>query len=192
MSIGVPYVWTDSEWDFYQGWSSKIHIDPLCTNNHHLQSVLPPSRWLEVASDDEGTTPPWDFRGLEHLLTAAYFHAPKLKELLMGCDLSKLSADLFSSGNSAHLLQGLAPRLTMLRADYTSRSHEYNFDFETSIGQILNAASRLEELQLTPRNNLADWDAVFEETKWPRLRVLNLGDGLLSLSALKVSESRVF
>lgn len=187
----VPYIWTDLEWGLYQEWSAKFHSDSQWTKNHH-ENVLPPSRWSEVASDDEDTKHPWDFRGMEHLLKAALLHAPKLKELLMGCDVSKLSADLFTSGDSARVLQELAPRLTILRADCTWLSPEPNFDFEISIENTLDVASRLEELHLTLRGSLADWDAIIEGITWPRLRVLALGDGALSFSALKVSEFGIF
>ena len=182
----LPYIWTDSEWYFYDEWSAKFHIDSQWINFQH-ESFLPPSRWSDVASDDENAKPPWDFRGLEHLLKAALLHAPKLKELLMGCDLSNLSADLFTSEGSARALRKLAPRLTMLRADCTRNSHELNYGFGTSIKNTLKKASRLEELYMTLPSNLADWNAIFRKIKWPRLRVLNLGDGAMSFSALKVS-----
>ena len=185
----VPYIWNNFEWDFYQEWSSKRYSDLSWTNIHHRQDVLPPSRWSEVAFDDEDTNPPWGFRGLEHLLKAALLHAPKLKELLMGCDTSNLSASLFTSGDFAHTVRNLAPRLTMLKALCESGSEEPNHDFATNIENILLAASRVEELYLIPQITLANWDAIFRQITWSRLRVVDLGDGILSVSALKVSDS---
>ena len=183
----LPYIWTESEWDFYGEWSAKLHIDPQWIDFQH-EIFLPPSRWSDVASDDENTKPPWDFRGLEHLLEAALLHAPKLKELLIGCDLSELPAGLFTSGGSARALRKLAPRLTMLKVNCAWNFHEPNYGYEISIKKTLNAASRLEELYLTLPVDLAACCAILEEIKWPRLRVLDFFGGVMSLSALMVSQ----
>lgn len=148
--------------------------------------IATPTLWSEAHEIEGGlNSHPWDFRGVEHLLKAASSSAPKLEELLLGCQFSNLSTEFYSRLDLFQAMTKLAPQLTILKSDCrapTGSSYSMWFPLITT---ILHEARHLEELYLTMSQNMGKWNQMFQTEEWPNLRVFDFGDAEVDLESLK-------
>ncbi|KAL8833127.1 MAG: hypothetical protein Q9170_004485 [Blastenia crenularia] len=164
----LPLTCKPSDW--YHEWS----LQPF-------KGIAPPTQWSE---EDHLLDPRhmewdhWDFRGIAHLMTAAAKCAPKLDTMILGCDLSKLSWELYEGK-----LSPIAPRLTTLKLSctipYVGHDEQIGLAPIGRISKTLQELTSLEELYLTLEMTAEPWNPVLQALKLPHLRVLDLGDGLL-------------
>ena len=138
-----------------------------------FEGIARPARWTAARMNDYDDIQenlqkyPWDFRGVDNVLKAALLHAPNLRELLIGCQNSPLSAEIYGRPGSADTVRELVPRLSLLKID-TSR--KMLADRRTgSVAPILQSAHHLEELLLSTAFELQSL-----AKNWSRLRVLDL------------------
>lgn len=99
------YLWKDFDW--YHEWSAK-----------RFEGINPPSRWSEADYNGDGANlylHPWDFRGIGKLFEAAFFHAPRLRELFLGCRTSNLSTGIYGLTRVPQNILDLVSRLTALK-----------------------------------------------------------------------------
>ena len=113
---------------------------------------------------------PWDFRGIDNLLKAALLHAPKLRELLIGCQNSNLSEEIYGRPDIVVTATELVSRLSLLKIDASGRRQAADQPLDP-VATILQRSHQLEELHLTRYYGMT---ALIR--KWSQLRVLDLGD----------------
>ena len=171
-----PFMWSQHEW--YNKWFSEQH-----------KATARPSRWAEAEyvwaeadySKDVMNDYPWDFQGIDNLFEAAILHAPRIEKILIGGQISNLSADLYNTATVANAMAQLAPRLTMLKVDCVLA----RIADGSVLTRILRRADRLQELHITLPNHFGYVRSLSEGRKWPLLRVLDLGHGDFDYPLLK-------
>ena len=122
------------------------------------------------------------FKGIE-------FSKSKLKSLFFGCQLSNLSAEVYSTANVSRSLMEMGSHLTVLKVDGEWFLMVPHLQWSHTLTSILREAQQPEEFYLTlnARHDLpSPWTSIFQQQHWSRLRVLDLGDGGLDLLSLKV------
>lgn len=160
--------WVRDDHAWYHYWSM-----------HGFEGIAPPSTWTAVQMSRDGEAllrqDPWDFRGVDNVLEAAYLHAPNLRELLIGCQNSNLSVETYGRPESAETIEQLVPRLSMLKMDVTSR--DFADPLPNAMATILQRAHHLEELHFS-----RDFDLQGLVKNWSRLRVLDLAHEFIESS----------
>lgn len=176
------FAWNVDEFRFYHHWSQR-----LCAG------ISLPTRWSEADLLNNGAQLeafPWDFRGIKHLLLAASEHAGHLRELSLGCQMSNLSAAIYTNNEIAMMLHRIAPRLTNLKLDTRSQSSapsQHPLDCTEIMMSLLSQARQLTSLAITlpDEGSGGDWTRVFMTLSWPHLKILDLGDGSLGSEAFR-------
>lgn len=171
----TPFLWGESEFEWYEQWSSGLY-----------KGVARPTRWSEADMTDEGIhmqNSPWDFRGLQHLFIALDDSASQLQELYLGCQIANLSTAIYSQKEHTRILRRIVPQLTSFKMDcripceHSLRPQEC----VTAVEVILQEARNLTSLSLsvpTLPDRMDGWTTAFAVLRWPRLRTLDLGDGV--------------
>ena len=188
-----PFLWDAFELKWYRKLSAK-----LC------DGIALPTRWSKA--DRRGhnrltALKGWDFRGVENLLTATKEYAPRVHQLHIGCQYSRLSTVICSRTGSAEALSAIVPKLTSFKLD--CRLPQMISDFEArdhanSLTSIIKAAKNLRTLFITLDQHIdwsdtfstatwphIDWSDTFSTATWPHLKVLDLGDGAMSSKVLR-------
>ena len=177
----LPFYWDNHEFEWYLRCSSKAH-----------EGIALPTRWSEADCEDPEAhyKPinefPWDFRGINNLLTAIEDGAPQLRHLSFGCQMSNLSPDILLRKGHTKLLRRIASQLISFKMDvrtsYTLLSSRAT-DLVASLRGMIKQAKHLENLTL----NVAfeDWARIFNEVQLPKLKILDLGDGMLNSQDFK-------
>lgn len=167
----IPFCWAVDEFRWYHDWSAA-----LC------KGIANPSSWYDADMKNEGISihnAPWDFRGITNLLVAIEEHAPHLRHLSLGCQISRLSAEIYGREENARPLCKIAPRLTSLKID-CDMPHPPDLlsdrHFKT-MQDIVKNMHHLRSLSLTIPRTSDDFYEVFWDAKWSHLTILELGDG---------------
>lgn len=169
-----PFLWDDGEFEWYHWRSIKF-----------TEGIAKPARWQETQFT-AGTLEdhPWDLKGVRNLFQALSLHAPKLKTVLLGCQLSNLSTEIFNTPAVIATLTNSAPQLTILKVDCTPPRNEPSRWME-DLAHVLRHARKLQELHLTLGRSSSIAREIFHGGKWPQLEVLDLGDGDFDLETIK-------
>ncbi len=169
-----PFLWNPSEFQWYHHRSAKPYED-----------IARPLRWSGADSRNEGLhlkESPWDFRGIKNLLTALSDQGSRLQHLSLGCQMSNLSPEIYTRNEHAKILRDIARKLISFKMDcrmpYSDQTVRTS-DCIKAITGVLKEAKHLQSLSLTVDKSLDNWPEIFVGTKWPYLRVLDLGDGTM-------------
>ena len=171
-----PFLWDAFELIWYQKLSFK-----LC------DGIALPLRWSKADRRGHDRLIGWDFRGVENLLAATKEHAPRVHQLHIGCQCSRLSTAICSMTGSAEALGAIVPKLTSFKLDCRLPqiiSDSEVSDHANSITNTLKAAKNLQTLMISLDQHI-DWSDTFSTATWPHLKVLDLGDGALSFEVLR-------
>lgn len=125
---------------------------------------------------------------IQNLLSAARLHAPRLRELLLGSELSNLSAKAFTCPDSTEVLEKLVTELVLLKVDLIFPHHVSDTRSALPMADVLRKAQKLEHLYLDLfryTGSPEDWKGFLLEVRWPRLRVLNLSEGDVDFITIK-------
>ena len=162
--------WVHVNHEWYKDWSK-----------HAFDGIAHPSSWTPTRFSDNGREIlrqyPWDFRGVDNLLEAALLHTPNLRELLVGCQNSILSDEIYGRPDIVETFRSLVSRLSLLKIDAWKCRFS---DITDTVAMILHKAQNLEELHLTRCYGFQGL-----VMKWSRLRVLDLGDEFATWAAFE-------
>ena len=131
---------------------------------------------------------PTGIDSIKNLLGAACLHAPRLRELLLGCQMSNLSAKALTSPDFLDLLKKLAPGLIVFKLDLSIPHGTVEMPYVLPLADVLRKAQKLEHLYLTLFRDMevsADLNKFLREVRWPHLKVLDLGDGCVDFQTIK-------
>ena len=157
-----------------------------------FNGIVSPSRWTDaydMARDLRLTKFPWNFEGIWNLLEALFLHGPRLEELHFGCDMSKLSFQIYGSPKVLDDVVALASRLTVFRFSCRAvRGHDTEGIMHTTQA-ICKQAERLEELYLNLETNVDVSQSIFKKMSFPRLKILYLAGGFMDLETFELLAS---
>jgi len=174
------FLWEPWEFIWYHRRSAKS-----------CKGIARPIRWSEADFGDEGMHMrefPWDFRGIKNLLTVLKEQAFRLRNLSLGCQMSSLSPEIYTRKEHAEMLRNIAPKLVSFKMDCRmpfSNQSVRTSDCVEAITGILKEAKHLQTLCLTVEKSLDKWPEIFVGTKWPYLRVLELGEGTMTAQVFR-------
>ncbi len=175
-----PFLWDSSEFQWYHHRSAKS-----------CEDIARPTRWSEADFSDEGMhlgESPWDFRGITNLLTVLKEQASRLQHLSLGCQMSNLSPEIYTRKEHIEVFRHVAPKLVSLkmncRMPFSVRIVPTS-DCVKAIAEVLKEAKHLQSLSLTVDKSLDNWLGILVGTKWPYLRLLDLGDGTMDAQVFR-------
>ena len=102
--------------------------------------------------------------------------------------MSNLSAKVLTSPDFSELLKKLVTELVVLKVDLDIPHNISDKPSVPPLADILGKAQKLEHLYLTLVNHTgapAEWKEFLLKVRWPRLRVLDLGDGHVDFITIK-------
>ncbi|KAG6986640.1 hypothetical protein G7Y79_00075g099120 [Physcia stellaris] len=170
-----PFLWDYGEWSWYHDRSNKS-----------MEGIAKPARWRSARlTRNELENHPWDFKGIENLFQAVFLHAPNIKKFVVGCQMSNLSTEIFRQPAAVEAMSKIAPQLTMIKLDCTPSRDESSPTWIEGLTRIFHQATKLNELFITLNRSLDYAQKLFENRKWPHLKILDLGDGEVDLDLLK-------
>ena len=88
-----PFISTQHQW--YRGWSTR-----------QFKGIVAPSKLGDIRQNHV-----WDFRGIENLFKAVSLYAPKLQNLVLGCDPGNFSTMIYSKPNTTSLMENIIPSI---------------------------------------------------------------------------------
>ena len=170
-----PFLWDSDEWHWYYHRSNKS-----------MEGVAKPARWLAAQyTRNASRDPHWDLKGVENLFQAVRLYAPKIKKLVVGSQMSNLSTEILSRPAPIGAMRKIAPQLTMIKLDCYPPRGDSSLQWIEDFARILRQATKLEELYITLGRPLINAQTIFQDRKWPHLKILDLGDGEVDLDILK-------
>ena len=170
-----PFLWDYDEWDWYHHRSNKS-----------MEGIAKPARWQSAQFTRNALeNHPWDLKGIENLFQAVLLHAPNIKKFVIGSQMSNLSTEIFSKPAAIGAMSKIAPRLTMIKLDCTPPRDDSSPHWIEGLTHIFRQATKLTELYITLNRSLDYAQKLFENRKWPHLKILDLGDGEVDLDILK-------
>ena len=157
-----PFISTQHQW--YRGWSTR-----------QFKRIVAPSKLGDIRQNRV-----WDFRGIENLFKAASLYAPKLQNLILGCDPGNFSTTIYGKPNTTSLKENIIPRLRKFKVDCDTPFYEdLAAQWSKDITSLLYEGQHLEEMSLYLHRSMT------LKGKWPRLRILEFSNGYLDLPTLK-------
>lgn len=165
----------EAHFEWYKMWSQK-----------DTAGLALLSRWSEAAFTPGALAKsPWDSRGIGNLLKAIMLHSSNLRELFLGCQRSELSFEIFSRADNMKACHEIAPLLRRLKLDCRAPVDAPEQQGRQNMAYFIQSAQQLQELHLTCDGSLTFLPTIFQQNKWPALRVLDFGDGDLDFLTLK-------
>ena len=157
-----PFISTQHQW--YREWSAA-----------QFTGIVEPSRLSDLRQN-----PFWDFRGIQNLCKAVSLYAPKVQNLIFGCELRNMSTARYSKPNIRGMMRSIVPRLRKFKV-YCDTSYYEIVDEQWSkdIASLLYEGQQLNEMALYLDRSMT------LKGKWPQLRVLEFSCGHLDLPILK-------
>lgn len=172
----APFLWAANEFQWYLDWLGEFR-----------PSIANPSTWSDANCGLEGTAlddAPWDLRGITNLLAAVEEDAPHLRDFYLGCQASKLSADIYFREENVRSLCKIAPRLTSFKMELDMPGFDPDLppiDHFQKVEDILQKMLSLSSLSFAFHRAPGDAFEVFWNLKLPHLTMLDLGDGYWEL-----------
>ncbi|KAG6986641.1 hypothetical protein G7Y79_00075g099130 [Physcia stellaris] len=168
-------MYIEAHFRWYRVWSQK-HTAGLARLSRCSEAAFTPGA-LEKSL--------WDSRGIDNLLKAIGLYSSNLKELLLGCRSSKLSFEIFSRADNMKACLEIAPLLRRLKLDCRAPLDAPEQQGIQNMAYFIQSAQQLQELYLTCDESLTFLPTIFQQNKWPALRVLDFGNGDLDFLTLK-------
>lgn len=131
---------------------------------------------------------PWDFRGIQNLLTAIEEEAPQLHYLSLGSQRAPLSATIFRQEETAKALRNATSQLISFKMHCNVPTVQEKLQALDNVGAatcIIKGSKNLTDLSLTLDGSLTDWASFHHETRLARLKILDLCEGDIDSQALQ-------
>ena len=177
-----PSQWDTGEFDRFLRWSGKAFRD-----------IASPAAWSMANCLENGThfkKSPWDFRGIQNLLTAIEEQAPQLRHFSFGCQRSWLSATSFDREDDAKALRRVLCQLihfNMLCRDPDTQESLQGSNCVGAATCIIREAKHLESLTLTLDGSVTDWAMIHNGIRSSGLKILDLSAGDIDSQTLRAT-----
>ena len=157
-----PFISTQHQW--YRLWTTT-----------QFKGIVMPSKFNGIRQQ-----PVWDYRGIENLFKAVSLYAPKMQNLVLGCEPGIFSTTIYGKPNIKALMENLVPRLRKLKVDCdTSFYGSISAQWSNDIASLLHEGRQLNEMSLYLGRSMT------LKGQWPQLRILEFSSGHLDLPTLK-------
>ena len=157
-----PFISTRHQW--YRRWSAT-----------QFTGMVEPAKLSDMRARH-----PWDFRGIQNLFKAVSLYAPKVQNLILGCELGNLSTMSYGRPNIREMMEDIVPRLSKLKVDCDPSTFEIlDGQWRRDIASLVHKGQQLNEMSLNVGRSMT------LNGKWPQLRVLELDSGHVDLPTLK-------
>ena len=157
-----PFNSTQHQW--YREWSTA-----------QFTGIVEPSKLTDLRQKRF-----WDFRGIQNLCKAVSLYAPKVQNLILGCELGNMSTARYSKPNVRGMMKNIVPRLRKFKVDCETSYYEtVDEQWSKDIASLLYEGQQLNEMTIFLDRSMT------LKGKWPQLRVLEFGWGHLDLPILK-------
>ena len=157
-------------------------------SKHAVGNVVQPSRWSDADSTRGSLREfPWDLSGINHLLQVLLPHTSRLNELVIGCQRSSLSSEIFDGLDVSNLnmLLKIVPSLSRIKVDSQTPFGAPKQPWIEGCSRLLHEAKQLRELYLTCGRSLELARTIFLKQTWPHLRVLDIATCNLDIATLR-------
>ncbi|KAL8789707.1 MAG: hypothetical protein Q9195_006704 [Heterodermia aff. obscurata] len=175
-----PFHWYPHEFEWFLQWSEKAFKD-----------IASPTRWSIADYMDHGIPvmeAPWDFRGINNLLTVIGEQAPQLRHLSFGCQRSCLSGMIFDRKENVKALRKVSSQLISFKIHCrmpNTEEHLLVSDRVDAANHIIKDAKHLKSLALTLDGSMTDWTKFHEGNMSSSLNILDLCAGDIDIEALQ-------
>ena len=157
-----PFISTQHQW--YRWWTTT-----------QFKGIVMPSKFNGTRQQ-----PVWDHRGIENLFKAVSLYAPKVQNLILGCQPGTFSTTIYGKPNIRALMEKIVPRLRKFKVESdTSFYGSISAQWSNDIASLLVEGQQLNEMSLYLGRSMT------LNGKWPQLRILEFSGGHLDLPTLK-------